>query len=238
MNPNDVAGEPGRSDIRGVVSHSVPFVAWLLVMALPWPRAEWRYALQALAGVAACLACRPWRDYPPIDWRMAPFAVFAGLGVLVIWIWPEAYLRDTAEGLAGFYLRFGVRPWGVLPKPGGAGEWETVGPVLLCIRLAGSGFVIASIEEFFWRGLVLRALAARDYRQAMLSPIPWLALAISALFFGFEHGRWAAGIVTGLVYGLVYLRTRDIWAAVIAHVTTNLGLGIYILATGNYAFWR
>lgn len=228
----------GRDDVRGMVRHIAPFAAWLLVMALPWPRAEWRYALQTAAGIAAIMAFRPWRDYPSINWRAAPLALAAGLGVLAIWIWPEAYLRDAGGGLTEFYLRFGVRPWGVFPKPGGAGTWETAGLVFIGIRLIGSAFVIAAIEEFFWRGLVLRALATRDYRQAALSPIPWLALAVSACFFGLEHGRWAVGIVTGLIYGAVYLRTRDIWAAVIAHVTTNLGLSIYILAGGNRIFWQ
>ena len=55
--------------------------------------------------------------------------------------------------------------------------------------------------------------------------------------FGLEHDRWLAGIFAGLAYGLVAIRTRDIWAAVMAHVVTNLLLGLYVLAVGAYSFW-
>ena len=59
-------------------------------------------------------------------------------------------------------------------------------------------------------------------------------------------GRWiaifaiialGAGFLAGLAYGLLFLRTRDIWAACIAHASTNLALGFYVLATGHWEFW-
>ena len=45
------------------------------------------------------------------------------------------------------------------------------------------------------------------------------------------------GILAGLAYGLLLIRTRDIWAAVTAHVVTNLLLGFYVLVMGAYGFW-
>jgi CAAX prenyl protease-like protein len=58
-----------------------------------------------------------------------------------------------------------------------------------------------------------------------------------ALAFGFEHDRWLAGFLAGVIYGLVVIRTRDIWAACAAHVVTNFLLGVYVLARGAYGFW-
>ena len=55
--------------------------------------------------------------------------------------------------------------------------------------------------------------------------------------FGLEHDRWLVGFVAGLIYGAFYVRTRDIWAVAFAHVVTNLLLGLYVLAWGEYTFW-
>jgi CAAX prenyl protease-like protein len=59
----------------------------------------------------------------------------------------------------------------------------------------------------------------------------------SSVLFGLEHSRWLAGVLAGLAYGLLYIRTGDLWAAVAAHITTNYLLGLYVLATGAYVFW-
>ena len=64
-----------------------------------------------------------------------------------------------------------------------------------------------------------------------------MLLLLVALFFGLEHFRWAAGIVAGIAYGWLYIRTRDIWAVSIAHVVTNLVLGIYVVWADQYVFW-
>ena len=64
-----------------------------------------------------------------------------------------------------------------------------------------------------------------------------LPFMLVAIVFAAEHVEWFAGLLTGLLYGWLFLRTRDIWAAVLAHVVTNLMLGGYVLATGSYQFW-
>jgi len=224
-----------KNDIRPVLRHGAPFAVWIAIMFLPWPGREWRYLLQTLAGVAALLWMKPWRYYGTPDRQNIVPALFTGLIMLAVWVWPEAY-SPARTGVCGeWYVRYGVLPWGVYPKPATVAtgmDW----PWLL-IRLCGSAFVIATIEEFFWRGLVLRSLAARDFLAARFAPVPWLALIVSAVIFGAEHSRWIAGIIVGLVYGLLYLRTRDIWAAVFAHVVTNLGLGLYVMAGGDRGFW-
>jgi CAAX prenyl protease-like protein len=222
-------------DIRPMLRHAAPFGVWIAILFLPWPGREWRYLLQTLVGAGMLFWLRPWRYYGAFDRRHILPALFAGLLMLAVWVWPEAYSADRSGACGAWYLRYGVLPWGVYPKPtvlaaGIAWPW-------LIIRLCGSAFVIATIEEFFWRGLIMRALAGRDFLKVQFSPVPWLALIVSAAIFGVEHNRWTAGVIVGLAYGLLYLRTRDIWSAVLAHVTTNLGLGLYVLLTGNFGFW-
>ena len=43
--------------------------------------------------------------------------------------------------------------------------------------------------------------------------------------------------VPHFVLGLAYAATRSLWLPIIAHATTNLALGLYVVTTGNWKFW-
>ena len=45
-----------------------------------------------------------------------------------------------------------------------------------------------------------------------------------------------AGAMAGAFYGLVAIR-QGVGAAVVAHVVTNLLLGLYVIHTGQWGFW-
>jgi uncharacterized protein len=97
--------------------------------------------------------------------------------------------------------------------------------------------VIAVIEEFFWRGFLYRWLLGREFLKVDLGRFNAVLFIAVAVLFGIEHDRWLAGIVAGAAYGLLLLRTRDIWAVAAAHGVTNFLLGWYVLATGAYELW-
>lgn len=63
------------------------------------------------------------------------------------------------------------------------------------------------------------------------------AVLLSSVVFGLEHSQWLAGILAGIAYGWLYLRTGNLWVAIVAHAVTNAGLGIWVLATGAWYFW-
>jgi uncharacterized protein len=114
---------------------------------------------------------------------------------------------------------------------------DVCGWPLALARLAGSTLVISPIEEFFWRGFLYRWMLGRHFLNVSIGRFDWIALAMVSVVFGFEHAEWLAGIVAGLVFGWVMIRTRDIWAACIAHATTNFLLGVYVLWTGSWQLW-
>ena len=59
---------------------------------------------------------------------------------------------------------------------------------------------------------------------------------LSALF-AVEHGeRWHVGAVTGVVYGLVAKRF-GLMSAIVAHVVTNLALGLFVICFDRWQFW-
>ncbi len=224
-------------------SHVAPFVAWIaLMMGLDEPAAAWKYATRTALGLGLLLAGRPWRWYTPPRLRHVPAALGVGLLVFVIWVFPESpWMAERAPGFYRFYVRFlvGLWPFGQMPEPLTEFPYapETCGWLLTLVRLGGSAFVIAAIEEFFWRSFVYRWMLGNDFLKVDPGRLDVQALVLVSVVFAVAHEQWFAGFLAGLAYGLLFIRTRDIGAAILAHVVTNLVLGLYVLRTGLYHFW-
>ncbi|MGD9875049.1 MAG: CAAX prenyl protease-related protein [Kiritimatiellia bacterium] len=217
-------------------AHIAPFAAWMAAMVI-LPETAWAYAVRSALTAALLLWLRPWRGYGKPAGRHFPLALAAGVAVFALWVLPESeWMRAHFPLLASWYGKIGIIGDKPLPEVLPYAP-ETAGWPLTVVHLAGSAFVIAVAEEFFWRGFIYRWLIARDFMKVDLRRLDGQMLLISSLVFGFEHDRWLAGFIAGLVYALVMIRTRDIWSACLAHITTNLLLGIFVLVTGAYAFW-
>ncbi|MDT8389228.1 MAG: CAAX prenyl protease-related protein [Lentisphaeria bacterium] len=236
------AGSPRRA----AVAHVVPFIAWMLLMsALGWFGADhaWKYAARTGVCALLCVYLRPWRWYPAAKLKNIPWAVAAGALVYVIWVFPEMTWGPRMPWIQEMYLRFGVRPLGEFPVADLLSNGKNMYDPAVCgwplslIRLGGSAFVIAVIEEFFFRGFLYRWIIDRDFTRVDIARFDWEAFGMMVLMFGIEHHRWLAGMLAGVIYLFVMLKTRDIWAAVLAHVITNFMLAVYVLKSGYYAFW-
>ncbi len=224
--------------------HALPFLAWLGLMAgldLPWFGEDhaWKYAARTFLCLGLFLYFRPWRWYAPLNWRNIPLAILTGVGVFVLWTYPAVPWGGEYSGLQELYARFGILPLGRLPEMVSESVYapQTAGWTLALIRLAGSAFVIAVIEEFFWRGFLYRWLISRDFLRVKLNRVDWESAAWVCVLFGLAHLEWLAAIVTGVLYLAMMIKTRDVWAVAMAHVITNLLLGIYVLNNDAYMFW-
>ena len=188
-----------------------PYALWMLLMAV-LPSSPQSYAVRT-AAVAAVLAIALWRVRAAgalrfrIGLAEAATGVAAGLLVFAVWILPEQF--DWA-----FYRRF------CIVGDGGTSSASGAGPALLSLRLVGSAFVISVAEELFFRRWLLGFAGF------------WWTVAL----FAVEHDRWLVGAFAGIVYGLLAMR-RGLGSAVVAHVVTNLVLGLWVLATGQLHFW-
>ena len=230
---------PSLAPRSAVLAHVLPFLAWLGIMMAPTENLPWRYAAQTAVTACLLLWLRPWRFYPAFTVRHLPAAAGAGALVFAVWIVMELPWIYDFPWLNDLYLRYGIRPFGVITGMDAVHPYapESCGWPLALVRLAGSAFVIAAAEEFFWRGFLYRWMVNREFLSVPERPVHiWIFLA-TALLFGLEHDRWLVGILAGLGYGGLYLRTRSIGSAVAAHMITNLLLGLYVLATGSYHFW-
>ena len=184
-----------------------PFATWMVLMTV-LPATTWAYAVRT-AATAAMLAAAGWPLKSFVSRLKSSLlpGLLVGLAVFAIWILPEQF--DWA-----WYRRF------CIIGEGGTQAVAEASAVMIAIRLVGSAFVISVAEELFFRKWLI----------SFAGFWPMVAL------FAVEHDRWLVAAICGVAYGWLYLR-RGLGAAIVAHVTTNLVLGIWVLKTGQWQFW-
>ena len=160
---------------------------------------------------------------PGLSFREWLTAFFCGLLVLVIWIVPEGHLFEFGQN-SGF-------------DPYALGGSKAAASGLIAVRLIGAAVVVPVMEELFWRSFLIRYLINHDFRSVPVGAFTWFSFMGVAILFGLEHHRVIAGIIAGLLYGLLLIRQKKLKGAILAHSVTNLGLGIYVLLTGSWMFW-
>jgi membrane protease YdiL (CAAX protease family) len=87
----------------------------------------------------------------------------------------------------------------------------------LFLNLFVVALVPAVCEEFFFRGVLLQ------YTRFVFN-FEWPAIIVSALVFSGFHGQFYGFLprfVMGILLGLLYMRTSNIWAPVLAHFLNN-----------------
>lgn len=209
-----------------------PFALFIVLMALepiladrvePFLDPRWLYAVRS--GLTALLLLALWSRYTELRERRSPRAGWAlgvavGVAVFLLWIALDLPL-----------LTFGD-PDPFDPRVDGRIHWG-----LALTRVAGAALVVPVMEELFWRSFLMRWLERPAFRAVDARTVGWKPLVISAGIFALEHRLWFAGLLAGLLYGELYRRTGDLRVVIAAHAVTNAALGVYVLATGRYAFW-
>jgi len=207
-----------------------PFVAFILLTygGGHWPEAAHLWYLAKTVVVGAML----WsfrRHYPELrpgggggNWAIA--TVVGGV-VLAVWVAPERLLAPLMMG----------EPSGFDPHAFGLGTSLTW--AVIAVRLLGASVVVPVMEELFWRSFLMRYLIQADFRRISVGTFSAFSFVAVAVAFGFEHHRWLVGIFAGVAYGGLLVWRRDLFTCVLAHAITNLGLGIYVLKTGQWNFW-
>ena len=204
-----------------------PFATWIALMTV-LPATTWAYAVRT--AVTAVLLAAGWRQgLKTLDERrepslpsdvLSPLRSFVsclkssllpgflvGLAVFALWILPEQF--DFP-----FYRRF------CIIGEGGTQAVAEASTLMIVYRLIGSAFVISVAEELFFRKWLIGFAGF------------WWMVAL----FAIEHDRWLVAAICGVAYGWLYLR-KGLGAAIVAHVTTNLVLGLWVVRSGQWQFW-
>lgn len=180
---------------------------------------ETGYALRLVFAGAALIAL--WRPLAKLDWRFGWVGIVAGAAVFALWL-----------GAAHFLLARQAMPAALgIMSPRGRDLW-------IAGRLATGVLAAPVAEELAYRGYLMRRLLAADFESVPFRSVGWLSLLVTAVAFGVLHGAfWLPGILAGVVYGLVLVRSGRMGEAVAAHVTTNLLIAVAVLAAGQWQLW-
>jgi CAAX prenyl protease-like protein len=183
----------------------------------------WIYPLQSLACAVALVVF--WKRYDFGSLRPLPLAVGVGLGVFVLWVSPQLVFGRPPR-LDGF------DPSALAGDP----TWYAVTVVARFLRLV---VIVPLVEEIFWRGFLQRYLVDERFTTVPFGKYTPLSFWGVAVAFALVHAPadWPAALVTGAIYGGIAVRTKSLCACIAAHATTNLALGVYIMATRQWGFW-
>lgn len=105
------------------------------------------------------------------------------------------------------------------------------------VHMLGTAVIIAIIEEFFYRGFLYRWMQGSPFFKIDAGKLSWSMLLLISVFFSVSHYEVGAAVICGICYGLLYVKTRDVWASIIAHGTTNFILALYVIKFNAYQFW-
>lgn len=108
---------------------------------------------------------------------------------------------------------------------------------MIVIRMIGAAIVVPIMEELFWRSFIMRWIDQAEFLQVSPIVVSVKALLISSLLFASEHIFWFAGLLAGLIYAYLYMRTQNLWYSIIAHGITNLTLGMWVVNTEQWQYW-
>ncbi len=220
---------------RAALARTAPFAAFMVLLAVrgevptdgSWgidPR--WIYGLTVL--VVGALLAWFWREYGEFvaqTWPSGPeiaLAVGAGVVVFALWIHLDAAWMTIGRPTASF-----------LPLDAQGGMiWP-----LIALRWVGAALVVPVMEELFWRSFVMRWVQSPQFEALVPQRVGLKAILLSTFVFTLAHTLWLAAVIAGLAYAWLYVRTGKLWVPVIAHAVTNGALGVWVVATGNWAFW-
>lgn len=223
---------PHRHTLNPAWARSIPFAIYIAFLALqqglgalrPEWDLRWLYGVQILCVVVALAWL--WPAYDELrrfsassrDWLLA---AATGLIIFVLWI-----NLDQDWAVFGTLSPYDPR------AADGSLDWA-----LVAVRITGAALVVPVMEELFWRSFILRWLERQDFLAVLPATVGWRALALTSVLFALEHNLWFAGLLAGLAYGWLYIRTGSLWATAAAHGLTNALLGVWVVVTGSWQFW-
>ena len=241
-----------KRETRDIFRYAAPFATWIALQTA-LPAAAWAYAVRSAATALVGIFCL-WRGGSRScatvtesgkrvaspnsehlgEAALSPLHLLAGLlvGVIVtvLWIVPE---------ISTFYRTWCCWPIGSLPAAShhpSPYDPAVCGWALTITKLIGSAFVIAPVEEVFFRSFLYRWLQQRDFLAVPPSRFDLSAFLWMVFLFTLEHDRPLAAAMAGALYGFTAIRFGLV-SAIMAHVTTNLLLALHVIFSGAWAFW-
>jgi hypothetical protein len=170
------------------------------------------------------------RAYTTIRWNHWWLGLIVGVAGIVQWIGMQLVLEKHFE-----FFRPGDNVFN--PDLFFANPATRYG--FVAVRLIGAVLVVPVMEELFWRDYCWRTIIApNDFKLAHVGEWDPKAFVIVPLIFALVHGNWwPTAIVWAFMIGALLLYTKSLGACIIAHATTNLLLGAWVLYSKQWSLW-
>ena len=188
-------------------------------------------------GLTLAAIAVAWPMYRSFPLKVSPWAIGVGVVGVVLWVGIcylqlEKLIPETVSGWLGGGGRVAFNPYQQL------GDRPAAMIGFLAVRFLGLALVVPLIEEFFLRGFVVRFLEGAKWWELPIgsgAAICWAAVIIYAV--PTHPSEMFAAIVWFSLVTAMVVYTKNIWDAVVAHVITNLLLGVYVLVVGDWHLW-
>ncbi len=139
----------------------------------------------------------------------------------IMWILPEWLQPSEREAFDPF-----------LSIDNTANQWA-----FITIRLMGLALLVPVVEEIFWRGFLLRWVISPDWQDQKLGVFTLKSFLWVTFLFTLAHPEWIAAAVYFSLISVLFYWKRDLWNCIVAHSTSNLLLGIYVISTRTWELW-
>ena len=206
-----------------LLARVLPFVIFLVLTSCQGSLGSeshyWVYLAKCVVG--AWMIRVTWPLVSEMRWAISFEALLAGTLVFVIWValdipYPKLSQPDDSWNL---HKQFGSAP--------------TMMWFFASVRITGSTLLVPLLEEVFYRSFLYRYILAPNWIFTPHNQFNTKAFLSTSIIFGLTHpGHWLAGILCGMIYQLLVIRTNRIGDAITAHATTNLLLGIWVVTQG------
>jgi exosortase E/protease (VPEID-CTERM system) len=212
------SGAPRNPTATYLVPLLVLIVAGMVSHALSG-RFESFYPLRLVFGLVVLWAYR--KDLWALDWRWSWRGLLTGAAVFLIWILA-----------AHFFL-----PSATIPGPL-ASMTPAMFFVWVAARFGMSVLIVPIAEELAYRGYLMRCFGGVEFESLPYQAVGWVGLIVSATTFGLMHGAmWLPGLVAGLSYGFIVMRSGTLGEGVLAHATTNALIAATVLGFHQWQLW-
>lgn len=193
-----------------------------------------KVAVQILvAGAIAAVFYRVWLDHFPL--RVSLLAIVVGIVGYVLWV-SICYLQPELE----FLTVFGLQDY--WPARGAFNPFEEIESdfqraLFLCMRFTTLALVVPVAEELFLRGFLVRWIEDVDLKSVRFDQLGWMSILAPTLCSVLTHPELVAAIIWFSLVTWLMIRTKSFWNCVVAHMVTNLLLGIHVVLTGSWELW-
>lgn len=227
--------EAAAAPVRETVSsqpYVLPFVAFMVILGFSdyltvlgvWEQPVRVMVLSVILFVFS-------RSVISFRLRSPLLTIGVGVAVFLIWIGPDVLFPGYREHWLFQNDLTGRLKSSMSPE-------MRANVVSLLFRSIRAAVLVPIIEELFWRAWLMRWVINTEFWRIPLGTYTFRSMAVVALLFASEHGPyWEVGLVAGVIYNWLMIRTKSLGDCILAHAITNACICVYAIKSQNWQYW-